>query len=89
MRITSILILMKTLIYVANNQIEAHLTKGYLENHGIKAVISPGNDTLSSMGSGSPNINGVSHSIFVSDADFEEAKRILEERDSYNQSSQE
>ncbi|HEY1041591.1 MAG TPA: DUF2007 domain-containing protein [Candidatus Paceibacterota bacterium] len=81
---------MKTSIYTAPSEIDAHLTKGYLEQYGIKVVINSDFNAVSLFGHPTPaHFNTYAYHLYVSDADFEKAQQILAERDAYHSSSQE
>jgi len=70
---------MKIKIYSATNEMDATLTKGYLQSFGIDSTSAPGNDSLNL----SPQVNkgpNTSFDLFVEESDAEEVKNILGDR---------
>ena len=55
-----------------NNPVEAHFLQGRLELEGIRSIL--GGEIMS----GYPPMNGVT--VFVDDKDWEEARKVLEEK---------
>lgn len=71
---------MKVKIYTAENEIDASITKGYLESTDIPATIAPSNSSLGL----NPQVNRgpvKSFDVFVEGDKAEEAKKLLEERE--------
>ena len=71
---------MKVKIYTAENEMDASITKGYLESFDVETFTAPGENSLG----GNPKVNrgpNVGFDIFVEDDKSEEAIKILAERD--------
>ncbi len=67
----------KIKIFTAQNEFEAMLLKGYLENNGIKASVAPGVSSLTfKQGSRGPNVG---YDIFVNEDKAEKAIKLLKE----------
>lgn len=64
-------------VYVAQHPPEAHLVKGFLESQGIVAVVH--GENLFSIRGGVPLTPETSASVWVADADFEQADELVKE----------
>ena len=72
---------MKVKIYKVEGELNASITKGYLESFGIHTSIAPGSMSLGKNGSRGPNVG---FDIFAEESEAEEAVQILKERDINN-----
>ncbi|MGB8816254.1 MAG: hypothetical protein WCC74_03445 [Minisyncoccia bacterium] len=70
---------MKIVVYSSDNELDASITKGYLEANGILASIATGADSL---GLNPRVLRGpnVPYSVFVEEDKLIEAKEILNKR---------
>lgn len=64
-------------IYIARGPAEAHLVKGFLEAAGIVAVVQ--GENLFGVRGGVPMSSGTEPSVWVSEADVAQARRLVAE----------
>lgn len=62
------------LIYDAVSESDVHITKGFLESHGIKAFLGGGHNSAGRYGVAGPL------GLYVEESDKEEAIQLLKER---------